>query len=245
MFLAILCGFFGLVLYQTVAKKTELPLISDGLVAVQDICTGIWENLGIFMGKCLNIVELWDFFKMYMILLRIWDNIKPFFESILEITVPVLRIVYSWMYFFIGFSKAKYVIFSYIGGTVVVTILGYYTREYWMPLQTQYGEIIIVCIFPIFIGACVVYWNEISTMSSNIIEISRKRTERRNELSKLTKKILIEMYGENFNLNTRDNKYEIINSIINGEFRYGGNSIFINITIAVIIGVMAILNQGQ
>jgi hypothetical protein len=128
----ILIGFLSIVLLQTIAKKFNLPTPANGLKMLRDIATSLFEALGTFVGKCLNIYDwvdrlrnlfdnIWRFIREY-----IWEQIRPFFESIVEIVQPLWQLLFSWAYFFVGFAKTHYVFFSYLGGGLVITGVGYY-----------------------------------------------------------------------------------------------------------------------
>ena len=132
-------AFLAIVLYQTVAKKYGLPLVSNGLITIKNNSVYFFEKAGYLVGKLLNIwdwinrlqtlfEDLWRFVREH-----IWANIRPFFESILEIVQPVWQLLFSWVYFFVGFAKTHYIGFSYLGGAIVVGGAGYYTQSYWQP----------------------------------------------------------------------------------------------------------------
>src|SRR3989344_3850883 len=110
MFTEIFAGFVVLVLYQTLAKKVGWHLPSNGLVIIRDYTILFWKKLGMFVGSLLNL-KLWaDFIHDH-----IWTNIRPFFESIIELVKPLWQILFSCGYFFVGFARTHYVIFSNLG----------------------------------------------------------------------------------------------------------------------------------
>lgn len=237
MFLTILCGFFGVVLYQTIAKKTNLPLVSDGLEYIQGLCTSAWEFLGRFVGKCLNFAEWYEFFHVYLvkiwdfILEHVWEYIRPFFESIWEIFEPLLKIVFSWVHFLIGFSQVKYEVLSYMGGISVLLLVYFYDEKYWLAIAQKYDnhyiESYVFLMILIVLGACVVYREKLHQIFPNIHKFMEEekhrhqRGRRRNELYSLKKEYLLDIlngYDPDIGLTMRNTKYDIIDAIIMEEF---------------------------
>jgi hypothetical protein len=122
MYLYLILTFLALVTYQTIAKKQQLPLISNGLIRVKDNAIIFFEWLGEIAGKWLNVYDwITKFFRrLWELVEKLWDGIRPFFESMLEILQPLWQLLFSWVYFFVGFAKSHYLIFSYIGGGIVL-----------------------------------------------------------------------------------------------------------------------------
>jgi hypothetical protein len=132
------------------AKKMGLPLASTGLIYVKNKAISFFDWLGTVAGHYLNVYEwvkkletffqnIWRFIKdavqkikdfvervWRFIVDHIWDNIRPFIESVVEIVQPAWQLMFSWSYFFVGFAKTHYVVFSYVGGGLIVTGVSYF-----------------------------------------------------------------------------------------------------------------------
>lgn len=130
MFYYVFLVFFTLVLYQTVAKKMHWSLPSNGIKYVRDLAVSFWDWFGLFVGRCLNIRRWFKYLEKW--LCHIWENIRPFFESIVEVGKPTWQLLFSWSYFFVGFARTHYIFFSWIGGSAAMGVIGYFTRDYWL-----------------------------------------------------------------------------------------------------------------
>ena len=156
--------FTGLILWQTAAKKLEMPLPSRGLEVLKEHAVAMFEELGVLVSNCLNLYrlfenirrflrEIWRIFispllRMLRRILRrlrriwrfivdhIWGNIKPFFDSCREIAVPAWKLLFSWGYFFVGFAQTHYLIFSYIGGAIVLGSTAYFSHSMGIFIST-------------------------------------------------------------------------------------------------------------
>jgi len=172
-----LLGFLALVLYQTIAKKFNLPLLSNGLNILLNKAIAFWQRLGVLASKWLNIYDwldnlktllenLWRFLKDYLwrflkdiwqfILDHVWNNIRPFLESIAEIVSPIWKLIFSPIYFFVGFAKNHYVFFSYLGCGILIAIIAYFTKSYWSKIHIN-PKYVVLALITIVIGVILAY----------------------------------------------------------------------------------------
>lgn len=150
--------FFILSVAQTVSKKYNWALPSEKIIMVNNVATEYFEWIGYQVGRYINIMEwldmLWEFIRGY-----IWEILRPFFESIFEILQPLWQLLFSWVYFFVGFAKNRSVIFSYLGVIIIFWgLVGVARRKEWVTIET-YDEIRrIVYIYriniPVVLAAC-------------------------------------------------------------------------------------------
>ena len=165
----VLLGFFLAVVVQTLLKRYNKPLLSDFLISLKntcirwfrwlgqlvaryvnlyDWCNWVWRNVRrvwnwivrnwnqIWAWISRNLTRLWNWIRDY-----IWDFLKPFLDSIWEIAKPLWQIVFSPVYFFVGFASTHYIIFSNLG---VAALLGggvWWTREWSVPLILLYWSV--------------------------------------------------------------------------------------------------------
>lgn len=158
-------AFVTLIIYQTIAKKFQLPVPSNGLEYVKDRAIEFFEWTGYTVSKMLNIMEFIEFFTDILtkiwdfIVDHVWSHIRPVVESVTEIVSPLWKLFFSWGYFFIGFAKVNFVLLSYIGGGCVVSVVMYFTHPYWHVIYYSYGGEIIIISIVMFVGLIIAFPN--------------------------------------------------------------------------------------
>lgn len=82
---------------------------------------------------------------------------------------PVCQILFSWVYFFVGFAKTHYVIFSYIGGGIILG--GFVTLVYFPNVQffIENKEYMIFGCISVTIGAAIAYPDIFPKIFPNIV----------------------------------------------------------------------------
>lgn len=166
--------FFAAVVYQTIAKKTNLPLLSNGLETMRDNAIKFWDWLGERFARLLNIEkwckQVWDF-----IVKHVWENIRIFLESFSEVGEPIWQFLFSWGYFFVGFARAHSIFFSYLGSGIIIFTVGYFTYDYWTKQRLLY----LAVSMPVgLIGVTTAYPSIISQIFPRTSEFLEKQYEK-------------------------------------------------------------------
>jgi hypothetical protein len=129
-FVAIIFGI--LIVVQIVCKQAGLPTPSRGLAILRDLSIHAFSAIGEFLGRWLNIHylienvlhylrQIWDFIKEH-----VWKLLKPVVEAIDDVTRPMIQLIFSPIYFFVGFAKSHYLFFSYVGFGLLISCLIWY-----------------------------------------------------------------------------------------------------------------------
>jgi hypothetical protein len=150
--------FFVAVLAQTLLKRYNKPLLSDYLVVIKNTCIDGFTRFGRWVARWVNVYEWWrwvrrNFKRIWNWIVRnvtrlwnwirdyIWDFLKPFLDSTWEIAKPLWQIIFSPIYFCVGFASTHYIIFSNLGLMGLVGGAVYWTREWSVPLILMYWSV--------------------------------------------------------------------------------------------------------
>jgi hypothetical protein len=132
MFISSAFGLFGLlVVWQAVGNKYGGLKPSTFLVHIRDCLTSAFEWIGYQFGYWFNLYEWWIFFREWM---------RPIFDAMQDIVEPFGQIMFSWVYFFVGFAKNHMIAFAVLGSILPIGLLLFYFQSFFLQLATTVTE---------------------------------------------------------------------------------------------------------
>jgi hypothetical protein len=133
--------FVSLVVWQTLANAYGLWKPSLFLEVVREFCSSLFEWIGYQVGYWLNLYEWLNILK---------DWFGPIIDATQEISLPLVNILCSWMYFFVGFAKNNAVAFSVIGAIIASGAFFWYFQDFFRR-RVFHDLIDIICKIAVFV----------------------------------------------------------------------------------------------
>lgn len=119
--------FPSLCLLQLVCKKTSLSPPSKDIEALREFLVPHFQAIGRLLGTLLNVSLLYD------------HVLEPLLSSFSDVLVPMVRLLFSWLYVLVGFASVRRYFFATLGALAAAcAIVWYYDVDYTSAQFTTY-----------------------------------------------------------------------------------------------------------
>lgn len=105
---------YMLCMLQFVCKKFRFSTPADDLNAIREFLVPHFKTLGMFLGTLFNISLVYD------------HVLEPVLSSLSEVLVPLVRLLFSWVYVLVGFVSVRHYYFAAMGVVLVASGVVWY-----------------------------------------------------------------------------------------------------------------------